>query len=159
MKNVHESLSRFGVDTKKKIEGVIISSNVSLGVNNPQDPGVSVYFSWDDRQVCIAVDRYSKVQDNLQAIHHILEARRTEMRHGGIEIVRATFEGFKALPAPLGHRHWTQVLDLPASATVDQVSAMVKIKAKSAHPDMGGSDAAMAEINNAKSEAIAEISA
>lgn len=99
LKNVKESLRRFGDDSGKKITGIIISSNCSLGISRPDDPGVAVYFVWNETQVCIAVDRYAKVEDNLQAIHHILEARRTEMRHGGIEIVKASFEGHKALPA------------------------------------------------------------
>jgi len=157
IKNVRKSLEMFGRDTNKKVTHVVISSNVTLGVNSPTDPGVAVYFHWDERQVCIAVDRYSKLQCNLQAIHHILEARRTEMRHGGIEIVRASFEGFKALPAPSSHRHWSEVLGLPRSARVDQVKAKAKELAKKAHPDAGGTTEAMAEINAARDQAIKDI--
>jgi cold shock CspA family protein len=101
LKNVQESLRLFGVDTDKPVTDIILSSNVGgLDFGQPDDPGVAAWFTWDGQQRCVAVDRYPKAEDNLQAIHHVLEARRTEMRHGGLHIVRQTFKGFTALPAP-----------------------------------------------------------
>jgi hypothetical protein len=79
LENVQSSLRLFAKDSDKKIDGVVISSNVTLGQQRPADPGVAVWFSWDGLQVCIPVDRYDKVEGNLQAIHHIIEARRTEL--------------------------------------------------------------------------------
>ncbi|GAA5124563.1 hypothetical protein JIN84_12845 [Luteolibacter yonseiensis] len=106
IKNVQCSLKLFGSDSGKAVGDVVISSNCSLGVDNPSDPGVAVWFTWEGKQVCIAVDRYAKLEANLQAIHHIIEARRTELRHGGLEIIRATFTGFLALPAPAPKPWW-----------------------------------------------------
>jgi hypothetical protein len=68
LKNVEDSLRRFGADSGG-IKDVIISSNVTLGASRPTDPGVAVWFTWAGEQRCIAVDRYPKVEDNLQAIH------------------------------------------------------------------------------------------
>lgn len=160
LKNVRSSLQLFASDSGKKVDNLVISSNVTLGVERPADPGVAVWFVWDGMQVCIAVDRYAKVEDNLQAIHHIVEARRTEMRHGGLHIVRATFRGFTALPAPK-RRSWREVLGFAAGAAADKpsIEAFYREKAKKAHPDTGGSTAAMAELNQAKSEALKEIGA
>jgi hypothetical protein len=85
LKNVQGSLPLFGTDSGKKLGDLVISSNVTLGVNKPADPGVAVWFTWDGLQVCIAVDRYSMVEGNLQAIHHIIEApRRTPAWDAGI---------------------------------------------------------------------------
>jgi len=97
LKNVQSSLDLFAKDSGKKLDSLIISSNVTLGAHKPADAGVAVWFSWDGLQVCIAVDRYSSVEGNLQAIHHIIEARRVELRHGTLALVRATFQGFLAL--------------------------------------------------------------
>src|SRR5690606_25492676 len=110
--NVEDSLRRFAADSGKKIEGLVISSNVSLGDRRPADPGVAVWFSWDGMQICIPVDRYTSVEANLQAIHHVIEARRTELRHGTLALVRATFQGFRSLPAPAGEskRSWREIL-------------------------------------------------
>lgn len=150
--NVEQSLKRFASDSGKKIEQLVISSNVTLGQQRPADPGVAVWFNWDGLQVCIPVDRYAKVEANLQAIHHIIEARRTELRHGGLSIVRATFTGFKALPAPKGS-DWWDVLQCKRDSSLEVVRAQYRRLASDAHPDKGGSTEKMAAINGAWAKA------
>lgn len=162
MKNVNDSLRLFARDSGKDIKALVISSNVTLGRERPEDPGVAVWFEWDGLSVCIPVDRYSSVAANLQAIHHVVEARRTELRHGTLALVRATFQGFKALPAPAGKRPWRDVLDfLPndeKQITRDVIDARYRRLASARHPDRpGGSHDAMAELNRAKEEALKEI--
>lgn len=154
IKNVQASLRGFASDSGKKLEGLVISSNVSLGNDVPTDPGVAVWFTWDGLQVCIPVDRYYSVASNLQAIHHILEARRVELRHGTLALVRATFTGFKALPAPAG-KQWWDVLGVPHGATKDAIQAAYRKLASEAHPDKGGTAERMAEINRARDEGLA----
>ena len=134
---------------------MVISSNVSLGAQKPADPGVAVWFSWDGMEVCIAVDRYTTVEANLQAIHYILEARRVEMRHGTLALVRASFSGFKALPAPKGSS-WREVLgfDGTVEPTAQEIEAKYKHLASAAHPDRdGGSNEAMQRLNAARDAA------
>ena len=158
LNNVENSLRLFGRDAGKPVSNVVISSNVSLGVNRPDDPGIAVWFVWEGAQLCIAVDRYQTPAANLQAIHHILEARRTELRHGTLSLVRATFQGFKALPAPPGS-HWTEVLGLPAAATAADIRSAFTERAKAAHPDKGGSQEAMARLTDARDRALKQIGA
>lgn len=162
LENVRKSLRLFGVDSGKDVTNVILSSNVgglSFEARGPADPGVAAWFTWDGAQRCIAVDRYPKPEDNLQAIHHILEARRTEMRHGGLHIVRQTFRGFTALPAPKGAREWRQILGLSGQVDRAAVDAAYREKAKDAHPDRGGSTDRMTELNAAKRAALLAIGA
>lgn len=158
MSNVSDSLRRFGNDSGKGVTDVVISSNVTLGRNNPEDPGVAIWFKWDGLSVCIPVDRYSKVEANLQAIHHIIEARRTELRHGTLALVRATFTGFAALPSP-GKRGWRQVLGILPDAAVSKtvIESFYRAAARRAHPDAGGSNEAMAELNAARTAALKEV--
>lgn len=156
LKNVQSSLGLFGSDSGRKLSDVVISSNVTLGVNRPADPGVAVWFTWDDEQRCIAVDRYGKVECNLQAIHHILEARRTEMRHGGLHVVRQTFKGFTALPAPAAEDQWWTVLGIARTANRAEIAAAYNANIRTAHPDRGGSTEAAARINRARDEAFKE---
>lgn len=158
--NVRKSLSMFGSDSGKPVKDMVISSNVTLGISRPDDPGVAVWFQWDGLSVCIAVDRYSKVEDNLQAIHHIIEARRTELRHGGLNIVRATFTGFAALPAPAGTRSWREVFDYSATARprIEDIQSDYRNLSRTAHPDHpDGSHDKMAELNRAREEALKEL--
>lgn len=159
--NVRNSLHLFGRDSDEPIANLVISSNVTLGDNSPADPGVAIWFQWQGMQVCIPVDRYSSVEGNLQAIHHIIEARRVEIRHGTLALVRATFSGFVALPAPAKRSCW-EVLGLtePSKAYSKQdIEAAYRRLSKERHPDApGGSHDLMAELNAAREEALRRLS-
>jgi hypothetical protein len=158
LNNVRKSLEAFGKDSGKGVTEISITSNVTLGETRPSDTGVAVWFTWDGQQRCIAVDRYPKPEDNLQAIHHVLEARRTEMRHGGLHVVRQTFKGFTALPAPPGRKSWRDVLGITGQVTPADVDTAYRQKATELHPDKPGGDAAaMAELNRARAEAKAAL--
>lgn len=152
----------------------VISSNVPLRVNGVphaqpgyvDDPGVAVYFVRRGDQQVIACDRFNAAHDNMRAVHKTIEALRAMERAGATQVLAKAFEGFKALPAaeqrPV-ERPWWEVLDLPtaslASLGLDLASGAVKQRVRNlsreAHPDAGGSDEAMAEINRAADEAIA----
>jgi len=153
--NVQDSIRRFSSDSGHKVENVLVSSNVTLMDAKPSDAGVAVYFTWDGISTCIAVDRYQKVEENLQAIHHVLEAERTKLRHGGLNLVRHAFRGYAALPPPgtASQRPWHDVLGVYADASLAACKAAYQAKAKELHPDRGGSEAAMAELNAAMEEA------
>ena len=105
-----------------------------------------------------------KPPSNLQAIHHIIEARRVELRHGSLTLVRASFKGFTlALPTPGPRiRPWREVMEfLPgddAQITRDVIESRHRRLATMRHPDKpGGSHAAMAELNAARDAALKEI--
>lgn len=154
LNNVQDSIRRFSSDSGKKIENVVISSNVTLGEQRPADSGVAVYFSWDGITTCICVDRYQKVEDNLQAIHHCIEAERTKLRHGGLNLVRAAFRGYAALPPPgKSIRPYWQVLEVPESSSLPACEAAYKTLAKIHHPDNGGSADKMSVLSAAIAEA------
>lgn len=159
LKNVQEELGRFAKDSKIAVEGIMISTNYSLGNQNPSDPGVAVYFSWDGAPTCIAVDRYTKIEDNLQAIFRCIEAERTKLRHGGLNLVRAAFRGYAALPPPLkagSGKPWHEILGVKKNAEWGEVVAAHKKMAKENHPDQGGSHDRMAAINEAFASAKQE---
>lgn len=156
IKNVITSLKAFAAESRKPVTDAVMSSNTSLLNDNPADPGVAVWFTWDGGSVCIPVDRYRTPAENLQAIHHIIEARRTELRHGTLHLVRASFQGFKALPPPgaKAKRSWWDVLELPATADRETIQKQYLALAQKRHPDSGGSHDAMTELNQARAEAL-----
>lgn len=152
--NVESSLRAFSSDSGKAVSEIVLSSNVTLGKNRPADPGVAVWFLWDGIRICIPVDRYLTPAENLQAIHHVIEARRTELRHGTLALVRASMTGLQALPAPAGPS-WHEVLQLAPDATAAAIEAAHKRLAMTRHPDRpGGSEEAMTELNVAKDQAL-----
>jgi hypothetical protein len=153
MKNVADSLRAFANDSARKLEYIQITSNAGLFDSSPADPGIAVWFQWDGAMRCIAVDRYLTVAENLQAIHHVLEARRVELRHAGIEMVRTTFRGFvAALPAP-GDKPWHVVLGVAPDATPSQVDAAYKVRARDLAQK--GDQEQLRELNVARDKARA----
>lgn len=165
VRNVLDELRRFGKDSGKPVESVVISSNVTLTDQRPRDPGVAAYFRWDKIDCCIAIDRYNKTEDNLQAIFRVVEAERTKLRHGGLNIVRAGFRGFAALPPPTGAegqiaKPWWQVLGfnhdgIPLATAEAKYRELVKTH----HPDRGGDAAEFNFITDAIRSARIELGA
>ena len=162
--NVTESLRSFARDTGKDITSLVVSSNVTLMQMNPRDAGVAVYFRWDGIDCCVAVDRYPTPADNLQAITHIVEAERTKLRHGGLNIVRAAFRGYASLPPPKGPdgqlaAPWRQVLFGTADMKVTRADVESKYRdiVKTAHPDRGGDAAKFNAIVDAVRQAREEL--
>lgn len=149
--NVQTSLMKFARDSQMLIDQIVISSNVTLGQDYPTDPGVAIWFRWDAQQVCIPVDKYSSVEANLQSIHHIIEARRVEMRHGTLALVRATFSGFM-LAAP-SSKPWWEVLGVHERASIEEIRSAYRKQAAAHHPDRGGDSERMIQINKAWEQA------
>lgn len=157
---------------------VTVSSNIPLRLDgHPRadvgrmrisDPGVAVYFTLRGKQMAMARDAYWTVHDNLRSIGLAIEHLRGMERHGGGSMMERAFEGFAALPEPgnASHRRkWWQVFDfqqdpskvapmgIGAAATLAGCEAAYLAKARTAHPDAGGSHEQMAELNAAIAEA------
>ena len=153
VRNVTKSLQGFQKDSGLRIDNPVMSSNVDLmGRVKDNDPGVAVWFQMDGQWVAFGVDRFPDAASNIQAIHHIIEARRVELRYGGLAIVRQTFKSFLALPAP-NTKHWSEILGVPRDASLDHVTKAFRRLAADRHPDHGGSNELMAELNLARDAA------
>ena len=159
VKRVRAELDRLGVDAANDM---VISTNLKLNLRGlprgdqgePGDPGVAVYWQKPGKPMRVmAIDAYTRVADNLGAIAATLEAMRAIERHGGAQILDRAFTGFTALPPPKSP--W-ETLGLKPGASADQITAAYRAKARAAHPDAGGSTAAMAELNQARDAALKE---
>jgi hypothetical protein len=116
------------------------------------DPGVAVYFELRGRPMVMARDAFETVHDNLRSIGLAIEHLRGLERHGGGTMMERAFDGFLAIAAPKDA--WT-ILGVDRNATPEQIVAAHRMLAKQAHPDAGGSDGAMAELNRARDVALA----
>jgi hypothetical protein len=122
--------------------------------SEPDDPGVAVYwtipgrrFATCDQQRVIACDTWDRVRDNLHAVELSVAAIRGLSRWGATEIVRRAFTGFAALPA--ARDWWREVLDVARDATLAECEAAYRAEAANVHPDRGGTDDAMQQLNAA----------
>lgn len=146
---------------------IVLSTNVELRRDGlpyasqpePRDSGVAVYFERKGKQMVFACDRWDRVKDNMRAISKTIEAMRGIERWGASDMLERAFSAFVALPAPGAKRPWRDVLgfhgvQMPTKAAIDTAW---RERARKAHPDAGGSDAEMAELNAARTEALKEI--
>ncbi len=128
-----------------------------LATRRIEDPGAAVFFMFDRRQMAMAQDRYELLADNIRSLALAIEGMRQMQRHGGGHMMERAFAGFAALPPPsaTNGRPWTEVLGLSATASRDEIEKAYRRRAKTAHPDHGGSTEAMATLNVAYDEARA----
>ena len=124
----------------------ILSTNLQLrldglpksGQAQPTDKGVAVYFKWKKRDVVLACDRWNRVECNVWAVASHIETLRSQERWGVGNIEQA-FRGYLALPVTTGGVDWWKVLGVAVNAGAEQVKAAYREKAKTSHPDAGGS--------------------
>lgn len=167
-RRLQDELERMGV----RAGSIILSSDLRLNLDGsvrsaqaqPRDPGVAVYWEDGKQQRCMAIDMYTKVEQNIAALAATIEAMRAIERHGGAAILDRAFTGFTALPAPIVagmKRPWREVLeffDSPRTLTVEDVQARWRRLASQHHPDKpGGNTAKMAEISAARDEALRDL--
>ena len=146
-------------------QSVTVSSNIPLRLDgHPRsdsarrtisDPGVAVYFMLRGRQMVMARDVFWNVHDNLRSIGLAIEHLRGMERHGGGDMMERAFEGFASIAAPGAQKGWREILGIPpnGAVTIEIAESQYRQRAKRAHPDMGGSQEAMAELNAAIDEA------
>jgi hypothetical protein len=135
---------------------VLLSSNSTLGNENPKDPGVCAYFQWcaDLRalpekwqSMAIPCDRWNRIEFNVQAIALTVEAMRGMERWGAKHMITAMFTGFKALPAAT--RAWWEVLGLESTEPLEGIKVRYRNLVKIHHPDNGGDPDRFREIQQA----------
>jgi hypothetical protein len=122
------------------------------------DPAVAIYFTLDGKPHCMPCDTYAKMADNIAAVAAHIEATRAIERHG-VATVAEMFAGFEALPPPSHERPWRQVFELHREprVTLAMVEDRYRKLARERHPDLGGGDAMMAELNRARADARREL--
>lgn len=120
----------------------------------PDDRGVAVYFTLNGEQVCLAADQYNRIEDNLCAVAKTIEALRAIDRYGVSDFLKHAFTGFVALPEKGEGKHWSLVLGIPESSTLEEIKTAYRKLSMTAHPDKGGELWRWHEINKAYEEAI-----
>lgn len=135
----------------------MISTNVQMtlsgrphgGAAEPLDPGVCVYFSLKGQPYAMACDTFNTLAGNLGAIAAHIKASRA-IESYGVASAAETLQAFQALPSGSAPREWWNILGVAPDASLEAINAAYRVMAVVRHPDQGGSDLAMAELNAAR---------
>lgn len=152
---LYEELRKLGagkvvVSTNHKPDryGIPTESKRSVG-----DEGVAIYFQLKARPMAMACDRFDNAAANMRSLGLAIEAMRQLERHGGGTMMERAFTGFVAIEAP--GKSWWDILEVRPDASRDAIEANFRRLARDRHPDAGGSNAAMAELNEARAAGLA----
>lgn len=154
---------------------VILSTNVEPrldgrprgGTAQPSDPGVCAYFSLAGKPFALACDTYSSVAQNIAALAAHVESTRAISRYG-VASAEETLNAFSALPPPAAApttKPWREVLgflpNFPEGLDAEDAKDLIQSRWKRGVTALGGPDggqaAAVADINVARDQALAEI--
>jgi hypothetical protein len=157
------SIALFGANHRS----VVLSTNIKLRqdglpyANRPRldDPGVAVY--WTDRSTkkdwVLACDAWAHIRDNYRAIGLTVEGLRLIQRAGASQLLDRAYTGFAALPAST-KKPWREVFRFETEPnSFDEVRRRYHELVRENHPDHGGSNAAMHDLNDAFAEAKKEM--
>lgn len=151
--------------SRLRARDIVLSTNVRVtsygtprsGDREPDDRGVAVYFTMAGKDRVLACDKWTRVADNIAAIAKHIDALRGQERWGVGSIDQA-FTGYTALPAPF---EWDEILEMSPrtgmTRSLENAESQYKILAHRHHPDKGGSQEKMAELNAAIRQARKEL--
>lgn len=121
----------------------VISSNLALKRDGfpysnqvqPEETGVTIYFTLFGKQQCIPCDKWTRIEDNIHAINLTVKSLRGLERWGSKHMVEASFKGFIALPSSV-----STAKSLYFTGYMDKEEAKKRYRelAKELHPDKGG---------------------
>lgn len=151
-----EELTRF------KAKNVVLSIDTPFR-NKLNDTAAALFFDLPgDRKISICCDLYMKQEDNIRALLKIIEAMRMIERYGGQNLSQKSFSGFAALPPP---KDVWKILGI-SKGVGEALSAKMKRefvieafreRAKEGHSDNGGVGIDMAELTEARDEALKQL--
>jgi hypothetical protein len=143
---------------------IVVSSNIptrSDGLpyaesRRIEDPGIACYFTFKKKSLVMARDGFTSPAGNIRSLTLAIEGLRLLERHGGSHMLEKAFTGFLAITPPDWKKPWHEVFGVKPDWRGD-IDTLYREKARSRHPDVGGVDGLMAELNVAYHEAKQEL--
>lgn len=140
----------------------ILSTNVETRLDGtprsdrraPDDPGAALYFTLQGKKTSLACDKWDRVADNIASLAAHIECLRGIERYG-VGTLEQAFRGYQALPAPGFTHSWREILS--DCKSLDEAESQYRERAKRLHPDVGGDQTQMAELNMAIHDARIEL--
>ncbi|MFA7250480.1 MAG: DnaJ domain-containing protein [Dehalococcoidia bacterium] len=153
-RDLEETFMKWGV-TDYAVEFNVPRSRLRNVTLTATERGVTVRWmpASGGREVVLSHAGQLDVASNLRVLYLGIESIRMNERRG----IDPTLMKSAYLQLDVPSTGWPAVLGVSQSASRDEIQAAYRAAAKTAHPDAGGSDAAMAALNRARDEALAAV--
>jgi len=125
--------------------------------------GAVVYWNdqWTAAPRWMSIGCYTKTELKIAALTAIIKAMRAIEQHGGAVALERAFNSFAALSAPIVagiRRHWRDAMEFAnGKPTHEAITSHFRPLAATAHPVKYGSTAAMAELKQARQDALEDV--
>lgn len=120
----------------------------------PDDPSAVVRWSMDDEQFAVACDAYSRLRDNVRTLDmYIREKRKMEQRPvetGESEFANARLPSGDDSDSVIASEPPHDVLGVARDADPEEVRKAFRQKARTLHPDQGGSEQEFKRVREAR---------
>jgi|SRR5579859_1595977 len=114
------------------------------------DRTVTLSYTKNGKQINLQMGRQARAVDNLRVLYLAIDDMRMNEKRGIAEVLQSAY---MQLNAPKAKKSPYEILGIMPDAPIEVAEAAYKAKARTAHPDAGGSVEAIKELN----EAIGEI--
>ena len=131
----------------------VIGPDYDLPMQRANETYAAVRFFLRGSLVDVKVDKWDSFATNLRCCYLVIRDMRLAEARG---IDAAMKDAYAQLPAGKVDRDPYEVLGVRSDTDIEDIEAMYKRKAQRAHPDQGGSAAAMVELNAAITKIRAE---
>lgn len=137
-RDLRETFSKWGVE----------DWNVARDEARATNTGVTVTYTpvRGRQEIRLHKSNLGRAVDNFRALYLGIEAIRMNEKRGIGDVIA---QHYQALAAPASARDPYEVLGVRSSEPLEDIEAIYRSKAKRAHPDAGGNEAAMKELNEA----------
>jgi hypothetical protein len=149
-----ETFSKWGVKQWLAEPNVPLSRVNSWNLSRSEAAVTVRYTAKNDREITLTLDTQDSPAANLRALYLCLEDMRMLDVRGVGQVAASAYMQLEGPRGPVQRDPW-EVLGLRPGATADEIEAMYRVKARTAHPDTGGSEEAMAELNAARDRVLA----
>lgn len=110
------------------------------------DRGVTLTYTLRGKQVTLSMNKQPRAVDNIRVLYKVIESLRLNELRGMNEVFE---QAYLQLVAPVTEKTPWEVLGIYPGSPIEIAEASYKVKAKELHPDAGGSEADMKQLNQA----------
>lgn len=146
MLELSTTFNRWGISPAEWDTNYPRGARSEAGDQSVEDRTVTLTYSKNNKKVVLSMNTQDRAVDNLRVLYLAIESMRLNEKRGIGEILESAY---LQLAAPVQKKSPWEVLQIYPGSPLAVAEAAYKVAALKAHPDKGGSEELMKELNEA----------